>query len=100
MVTWPALPRRQNSAYGFGETRVVALTLLWPMELASIVPERSQSMFFFCPAKIEATDATKKNPRQFTRLGSTELLPQLRLLAGRQGVGGWGCRPAGLMQFK
>ena len=43
--------------------------------------------------------ATKKTPGQSTRLGVyRELLPQLRLLAGRQGVGGDGaCRPVGLM---
>jgi hypothetical protein len=45
---------------------------------------------FLAHSQIKATAALKKDPGQFTRPGSTELLPQLRLLAGRQGVGGWG----------
>jgi hypothetical protein len=45
---------------------------------------------FLAHSRIKATDALKKDPEQSTRPGSTELLPQLRLLAGRQGVGGWG----------
>jgi hypothetical protein len=41
-------------------------------------------------AKTKAPHATKKNPRQSTHLGSTESLPQLKLLAKRQRCRGMG----------
>jgi hypothetical protein len=44
---------------------------------------------FLAHSQIKARDAIKKDPGQSTHPRSTKLLPQLRLLAGRQGVGGW-----------
>jgi hypothetical protein len=46
---------------------------------------------FLCEKQIKASDAIKKNPRQCTRLGSTESLPHLfRLLGWAAGVSGDG----------
>jgi hypothetical protein len=47
---------------------------------------------FPCPQPNKASDATKKKPRAVYAPGSTELLPQLRLLVGR----GWGVSRDGL----
>ena len=60
---------------------------------------RGQKRAFLVDSLIKAVGALKKNPGQSTRPGSTELLPQLRLLAGRQGCRGMGCRPTGLIRL-
>jgi hypothetical protein len=41
--------------------------------------------------------ATKKNPKQDTRLGVWSLLPHLGFWGGRHNVGGWGAARPGLM---
>ena len=53
----------------------------------------SHSATFLVGKQIKASDAIKKNPRQSMRLGFHESLPQLRLLAGRQGYRGMGLPP-------
>ena len=71
---------------------------------ASLLGRSGQKLRFFGRCRFLhrgrkfGTVATKKNPKQSTRLGFSESLPQLRLIGtGRRGVGGWGSRPVGLM---
>ena len=86
------------------ENRSGVWLLFEPRAIAKII-RRGRNVTdaaFLSHSQIKTTDALKKTPRQSTRLGVyRESLPQLRLLAGRQGVGGDGaCRPVGLMRFK
>jgi len=59
-------------------------------QVTCFVAEWSHRATFLWAGEVAALTATKKNPGQSTHPGSTELLPQLRLLAGRQGVSGDG----------
>ena len=54
------------------------------------ITEHAAALIWIKARLSKRLSAAKKNPKQSYALGVAELLPQLRLLCGRRGVGGWG----------